>query len=96
METELAIGKAEQAHIDTLAKPADIMRTRGTDGTLSTMATEPFAEVTDRDQLDKAKLWPFFTDEAIEKALRAWAKTTGHKVSMDGASIGKRPKSVVR
>lgn len=96
VEAEVAAGTAEAAHIETLAKPADIMRMRGEDGTLSTMGTEPYAEVEDREQLDKAKLWPFLADDAIEKALRAWAKTTGHKVQMPGAKIGRKPKSVVR
>ena len=96
VEAEVTAGKAEAAHIETLAKPADIMRTRGEDGTLSTMATEPYAEVEDRDLLDKARLWPFLSDDAIEKALRAWARTTGYKVPMPGAKVGRKPKSVVR
>lgn len=97
VETTVAEAKADDAHIATLAKPADIMRMRDAEsGTLSTMATEPYAELVDRDLLDKAKLWPFLRQDAIEIALRAWAKTVGHTQQMDGASIGKRPRSVVR
>lgn len=96
VEATIATGRAEEAHIATLARPADIMRTRGEDGTLSTMATEPYAEVEDDAKLDIAKLWPFIALDAKEKALRAWAKTTGHNVQMAGARIGRRPKSVVR
>lgn len=96
VESTLAQGAAEQARIDTLAKPADIMRRRGDDGTLSTMATEPFAEIVDESLLNRNVLWPFISLDAKEKALRAWARTTGHTVMMDGAAIGKRPKSVVR
>lgn len=96
VEADLAIGRAQETHIDTLAKPADLMRNRGADGTLSTMATEPFAEVTDPDALDKDKLWPFIPLAAKEQALQAWAKNTGHTQMMVGASIGKRPKSQVR
>ena len=98
VEAEIASGAAQQAHIDTLAKPADLMRQRGEDGTLSTMATEPYALLLPGGEalLDKEKLWPFFTVAEKEKALRAWAKNTGYTVQMAGASIGKKPKSQVR
>lgn len=93
---EVAAAGAERAYVDTLAKPADIMRNRSADGTLSTMATESFAEIEDDTLLDRDKLWPFISLDAKEKALRAWAKTTGHGQPMTGARIGKRQKSVVR
>lgn len=95
IEAKLAEGRAEDAHIATLAKPADLVRTRVADA-LVTMAQEAYAEVVDRVLLDKAALWPFFTDQEIEKALRGWAKTTGHRKPMEGAAIGKRAKSVIR
>lgn len=96
VEAVIAQGRAEDAHIATLARPADIMRNRGDDGTLSTMATEPYAVVEDDTLLDKEKLWPFISLEAKEKALRGWARNNGHTVQMAGAKIGKKPKSVVR
>lgn len=96
IEANVATTRAEDTRFATFAKPAEIMRTRGDDGTLSTMATEPYAEVVDADKLDKDKLWPFIKLETKEQALRAWAKNTGHTQQMDGAKIGKRPKSVVR
>lgn len=95
IDAGLAAGKAEDAYIETLAKPADIVRTR-TEDAIVTMAQEPYAEVVDYDLLDREKLWPFINDDAKAKALRAWAKTTGYRVSMPGASVGKRAKSVVR
>lgn len=88
--------RAEEAYISTLAKPADIMRTRGNDGTLGTMKREPYAEIEDASKLDMAVLWPFISLDAKEKALRAWAKTVGHNQQMDGAAIGFRNKSQVR
>lgn len=95
--SDAAAAKAQETYISTLAKPADLMRSRDANtGTLSTMATEPYAEVVDRNKLDYAALAPFFSIDAIEKALRAWAKSHGHNKAMDGASIGKRPRSVVR
>ena len=92
----VAANKAEAAQVDTLRKPADVMRSRGDDGTLSTMATEPYAEIEDESKLDKNALWPFINLDAKEKALRSWAKTNGYTRQMDGAKIGKRQKSVVR
>lgn len=96
VEATMATGAALDAHIDTLAKPADMVRTRGDDGVLLTMATEPYAVVEDRSKLDFVKLGPFFTQGEVEKALRAYAKNTGYTVMMEGAAIGKRPKSVIR
>lgn len=96
VEAEVAGARAEAAYVDTLAKPADIMRTRGSDGTLSTMATEPYAVVTDITKLDGAKLWAQVSAAEKEKALARWARLTDYREQMAGASIGRRPKSVVR
>lgn len=96
VEAQVAAGRAEEAHVATFAKPADLMRRRGDDGTLSTMATEPYAVVEDDSLLDKEKLWPFLSLDAKEKALRAWAKVTGYGQQMPGAKVGRKPKSVVR
>jgi hypothetical protein len=96
IEAAVATGRAETAHIATLARPADIMRTRGDDGTLSTMATETYAEIEDDSKLDMAKLWPFIRLDVKKTALTAWAKTTNFDQQMPGAKIGRRPKSVVR
>jgi len=95
VEAAVAAEAASGAHIATLAKPAEMARTRG-DGVLLTQARQPFAIVTDRSKLDKEKLWPFLTDAEIEKALRGWAKTTGHNQQMDGAEIGHQRKGVTR
>jgi hypothetical protein len=92
----IAAGKAEAARIDTFAKPADIMRSRGEDGTLSTMATEPYAEIENEALLDMQRLWPFINLDAKEKALRSWTRVTGHNQQMPGAKIGRRPRSSVR
>jgi hypothetical protein len=96
IEAAVATDQAEAAYVDTLARPADIMRNRGADGTLTTMAREFYAEIEDAAKLDKNALWPFISLDAKEKALRQWAKNTGHRQQMPGAKIGDRPKSVVR
>jgi hypothetical protein len=96
VEAEVTTARAEEAHIATFVKPAEIARHRSLDGTLSTVQQEKYAVLVDRDRLDKDKLWPFIAVAEIEKALRAWAKTTDYNVQMEGAEIGRRNKSVVR
>lgn len=100
VEATVAETKAEEAYVPTLATPADIMRTRTGDGTLGTMGTEDFAEITDRNELDLEKLRPYLSVADLEKALRAYAKANGYSsdavVQIKGARFGKRPKSRVR
>lgn len=87
--------QAEDARIDTLAPAADMTRTRLEGGALATMAQIPFVQVTDRSLLNMERLWPHFKDEDILKAVKAWAKTTGHKVPMAGAVIELRHKGKI-
>jgi hypothetical protein len=91
---------AEDARLASLAKPSDIARVRGSAaggaGVTATVGQVPYAELVDRNKLDLNVLRPFFTDEALEKALKAWARTTGHRVMMDGAAIGFRNKGSIR
>lgn len=98
--SDLAAEQAEEARIATMVKPADISRVRGNDqnggGVMLTTAREAYAILTDRSQIDFAALAPYFTDFEIEKALRGWAKATGHKVQMAGAEVGFRNKGVTR
>ena len=97
----VAAQKAEDARVEQLVKPADIVRTRFEDGGMSTMGTEPYADIIDEEKLSSTpgnieKLWRFIPLEQKAKALRAWAKNTGHTQQMEGASIGKRNKAVTR
>jgi hypothetical protein len=94
-EAEVASAKAQEAHIATLAKPAEMARTRG-EGVLLTQAREPYAIVIDRALLDWTKIAPFFTDAEVEKALRGWARVTNHAQAMPGAAVGFRRKGVTR
>lgn len=100
VEEAVASQAAEQAYMDTLAKPADIMRQRGADGTLSTMGTEKFAEITDRKTLDLEPLRAYLKADALQTALNAYAASHAYSsdpsVQIKGARFGKRPKSVVR
>lgn len=95
VDAQVAAEEAQAAHIATLATPAEMARTRG-DGVLLTQARQPYAIMLDRAKLDKEKLWPFFTDAEVEKALRGWARVTGHNQQMEGAEIGFQRKGVTR
>lgn len=92
----LADDAARAAEVAAAAKPADMVRTRVAGGGMATMGTETYAEITDAALLDSDKLWPFISVAEKEKALRAWARTTDFREQMDGASIGRRPKTVIR
>lgn len=98
IEEQLAAAKAEEAYIATLAKPADIMRER-TDAGLSSMGTENFHEVIDRKILDLEALRPYFSADALDKALGAYARANSYSsdasVQIAGARFGKRAKSKV-
>ncbi len=95
-EAKIATDAAVGARLNQLAKPADLVRTRHEDGALGTMGTEKYAEVIDESKLDKNALWPFISIGEKEKALRAWAKITGHRTQMEGAEVGEREKSQIR
>jgi len=103
VEAETAFARAEEARIATLARPADMARVRGNDesgaGVTLTVAKENYALLTDRDAItdeDKIKLFTFFTDAEVEKALRGWAKVGNYRQKMAGAEIGTRNKGVTR
>lgn len=98
-DVAVAERKVEDTHIATLARPADIIRQRHDDGSLSTMGTEKFATILDRDTLDLEKLRGSFTLPALQSALNAYANSYGYSndpsVQIAGAKFGKRPKSRV-
>lgn len=98
VDASAALAKAQEAHLATTARPADIMRTRGQDGTLSTMAQEKYAEITDYAELDKAMaaLWPHIPAQAKQQAVNAYARATDYRQSLPGCDIGRRNKSQVR
>lgn len=100
VEETVASARAEDAYVETLARPQDIMRDRSDDGILSTMGSEKFAEITDKNTLDLNKLRPYLAPADLEKALRRYADSVAYSadasVQIAGARFGKRPKSLVR
>ena len=99
-EANRLAAEAEEARLATHVKSADISRVRGATenggGVTLTTAREAYAILTDKMLVNMEALRPFFTDAEVEKALRAWAKSTGHKVQMPGAEVGFRNKGVTR
>lgn len=100
IEADQAREAAQDARIATLAKPADLVRTRGVTqdgaGVTLTKSKEKYAIVVDRDLLDYARLSSFFTDDAVQTALNKFARATNYRVEMTGAEIGERTKGIVR
>lgn len=100
VRSSVAAEDSVDARIATLATPADLVRTRGVTeegaGVLLTTQRESYAHVTDRRLLNAAKLFPFFTDAEVDKAVRAFARSTHHDEPMEGAAIGWKRKGVTR
>ncbi len=85
----------QEARVSAFAKPAEMVRQRVGTGGMMTAGSEKYADVLDESLLDKNALWPYISFEEKSKALRAWAKSTGHKQQMTGAAIGERAKGRV-
>lgn len=93
----------QDAHIDTLAKSADLVRTHGTapesGGVLNTVKTEKIAELTDRSLIDDATkilLFDRFTDVEVAKAVRSFAVATAYRTPLPGCLITIRKSGVTR
>jgi hypothetical protein len=98
-EAAAAAERAEAARIATLARPADMVRTRGDNGVLLTQAREGFAILVDRMQITAdglARLLPYISDAELEKAARGYGRTTGYSQPLSGFEVGMRAKGVVR
>ena len=72
------------------------MRQRGTDGTLTTMARENYAEVLDATKLDKEALWPFISLEAKEKADIMALLTDAQKKELDQVAADDKKEAAER
>ncbi len=96
VQATVLTARAEESHVATFAKPADIVRTRHDDGSMSTMAQETYAEITDRSKLPMALLWQHIPLDGLQKALNTFAKLNNYNVQIEGAAIGRRNKSRVK
>lgn len=99
VDTMMARDKAEVATHATLAKPSAMVGKRfeaaGIGGKV-TMRQVPKVAIIDASKLDLEKLRPFIAEAALLSALKAWAKVTGHKTMMEGASILMVDDTVIR
>lgn len=91
LTTEKTAAKMEVA---AEARPADMARTRSASGSVATLRTRWVGKVIDRSQIDYATLAPFFTDEAVQKALNAFV-AAGRR-ELRGAVIEEESTTVVR
>lgn len=96
VDTLMATAAADEARIATLQPASEMVRERFDNGVLNTMGKEGYVEITDADQLDLTLLRPYFKDEHLLYALKAYAKKTGHKKPMAGAIIEMRSKTIIR
>lgn len=90
-EADAASAKAEKA---ADAKPADMARTRGDLGSLSTLRTALEVEVTDYALVPLEAIRAYIPRDAIDKAVRAWARNGGRE--MPGCRIQEVQTAVVR
>lgn len=91
-----ALNEAAAAESAAAAKPAEMTRSRFSEGTVVTMKQVGYVELLDSAKLDLAALRPFIKDEHLLMALRAWAKINNYKKPMDGAIVEMRDEAVVR
>lgn len=86
--------EAEQAAKAVNVKAADLSRTRGTYGAVSSLRTEWTFKDLDRETLDLQALRAHLPQEALEKAVRAFIKAGGRELA--GVTIYEETKTVVR
>lgn len=88
----MAARENEQRALDAAAaqtaKAADVVRTRGGNGIMLTMAETKFARVTDYTLVPLEALRPYLKPSAIDDAVKAWGKATEHKMTMPGVEVG--------
>jgi hypothetical protein len=90
----LAQEAAEEAAREVAAKPADLSRTRGDYGAVASLRTSWAFEVEDLHAIPLDALRPYFTPDAVEKALRAYVRAGGRQLA--GVRIFQQSSAVVR
>jgi hypothetical protein len=103
---ERIVEKTTQANITTQAArdaveaaqatPAAMTRERTDGGQLVTMRQVGYVDILDYDQLPLDVLRPYIAQDALLKAVRAYAKLTGYKKGLPGATIELRDDTVIR
>jgi len=99
VDATLARTAAHEAADAANASAAEMTRERfehREGGGLVSMKMAPFVMIEDRNKLDFARLAPYFRDEAVEYALRAWAKATNYQEKMPGAIAEMRETTFIK
>lgn len=81
---------ASEAAVQANVKSADLVRTQFASGRMTTARQVGYVEIVDIAKLDLEKLRPYFKEEHVLAALKAFAKITNHQRPMDGAIIEMR------
>ena len=92
----VALNEAAAAELASKQTPADMTRSRFSEGTLVTMKQIGYVEIIDVSLLDLTALRPFIKEEHLLQALRSWAKINNHKKLMPGAIVEMREEAVIR
>jgi hypothetical protein len=88
-ETTAAVAAAEAR-----AKPADLVRTHGTGGSVSTLKKEWTFTVEDRSKIPLEQIRPYLAADAVDKAIKAFIKAGNRELA--GVRIFEQPKAMVR
>lgn len=75
-------------------RPAELSRTYSSHGTVASLKGQMVGTITDRAMLDYKALGPYFTQDALDKAVRAAIKAGIHKI--EGVHIREETKAGVR
>lgn len=86
-DARAASARANQATRDAEVKPADLARTRTSEGGMATLAQTFDFEVTDYDVLDLETLRPHLVRKDVEKAIGAFVRTHKDKGVLRGVRI---------
>jgi flagellar biosynthesis GTPase FlhF len=98
-EETVAAEQRERATVETMVKPAEMVRERFEGRERSgvvTMRKTPVVYIEDSSLLDLELLRPFIREEHLLTALKAWAKATNYAQKMPGAVAVQRDETVIR
>lgn len=86
--------RAVKMEVAATARPAQLANVRGAEGSGASLRTRWVGKLINRDQLDVARLLPFISDEALQKAINGYV-AAGHR-ELRGVSIVEESTAVVR
>lgn len=92
----VAVQQAQTAREAAAASSADIARQRFDSGHMATARQVGYVEITDYDKLPLELLRPYIKRDALDAAVKAYAKMTQYKASIPGAIIDMRDDTVYR